>query len=682
MINCPNCHKALEDDARFCDACGTRLELGSRCPVCGASLEAGDRFCPVCGEATLQTAEPVPGSQPRYQAADAPKAGKAPKEKAPKAPMNKKTLTIIIAAVVAVVIIAGAVVAALTLFGGGKDEAFAAYVKDGELFYSDFGKDGAIEISNGFYDEEPDDYSNLDGLFMGFHIQKAGDRLFYADKWDEYEESYTLYYRDMNKKKAEPVKVDSDVHFFDVNDDGTALIYAKSEDNVLYYSDLEDKTKIESDIGGARVCSEFEHVVYLNEDMDIVSYDIKTGEREKLARGVDEVEAWRDNNTVFYLKDEALYVVSPGTERVKIAEDVENVVQTYETGEVYYTVAEEIELPMMTYFDDDLAESDKNLPATDSDRQLRDVYREYLNEETFSHTERELYYYNGSESILVCEDMNGIFAEDEASDAPVLVVETFANPEKVATMSELFEDSEAAFEKLYDATDDNFARHIVVGSSISKIDLTDVGRFAVMDDGSGVYVIADVEEFEKEDPAPAEEGSHVYESELKEGEGTLYYYSIEKGVVGEPVEIDDDVDTRSIRAWNNFGIAYFKNINKDGDHGDLYINGEEISYDVYTGDIIYDEDMDTMVFFTDWDEDDEAGNGFLYENGKCIEIGDDIHDVMFVDGVIYIMDDYSSKHDTFCLDIWGKKGLENVDEDVNYLIYWLDGGIPFGWAVR
>ena len=52
-MTCPTCRAEQPDGARFCNQCGSALQLS--CASCGTSLPAGSRFCNVCGT-------PVPGT--------------------------------------------------------------------------------------------------------------------------------------------------------------------------------------------------------------------------------------------------------------------------------------------------------------------------------------------------------------------------------------------------------------------------------------------------------------------------------------------------------------------------------------------------------------------------------------------------------------------------------------------
>ncbi len=51
-MNCPKCGKELKPNAKFCGACGTKIEAptaGLKCPKCGKELKPGAKFCGGCG---------------------------------------------------------------------------------------------------------------------------------------------------------------------------------------------------------------------------------------------------------------------------------------------------------------------------------------------------------------------------------------------------------------------------------------------------------------------------------------------------------------------------------------------------------------------------------------------------------------------------------------------------------
>jgi predicted amidophosphoribosyltransferase len=52
-MNCPNSRNEIPADSKFCNQCGTKIEvLGKSCPVCRRKdLPAEVLYCPDCGRA-------------------------------------------------------------------------------------------------------------------------------------------------------------------------------------------------------------------------------------------------------------------------------------------------------------------------------------------------------------------------------------------------------------------------------------------------------------------------------------------------------------------------------------------------------------------------------------------------------------------------------------------------------
>jgi class 3 adenylate cyclase/tetratricopeptide (TPR) repeat protein len=57
-MKCPKCQHENPDEARFCNACGSKLEI--TCAECGKSNPPGSRFCNACGQTLTVSSEPSP----------------------------------------------------------------------------------------------------------------------------------------------------------------------------------------------------------------------------------------------------------------------------------------------------------------------------------------------------------------------------------------------------------------------------------------------------------------------------------------------------------------------------------------------------------------------------------------------------------------------------------------------
>ena len=63
MKTCPKCNSQIEDNAKFCNQCGTPIIENVICPQCGANIPQDALFCPVCGCKIKNT--PIEGRQIR-----------------------------------------------------------------------------------------------------------------------------------------------------------------------------------------------------------------------------------------------------------------------------------------------------------------------------------------------------------------------------------------------------------------------------------------------------------------------------------------------------------------------------------------------------------------------------------------------------------------------------------------
>src|SRR5512135_1598216 len=62
-MNCQGCGHHNRDDARFCEACGSRLV--SACASCGTTLRPAARFCDRCGTPAAEPKAPRPDDAER-----------------------------------------------------------------------------------------------------------------------------------------------------------------------------------------------------------------------------------------------------------------------------------------------------------------------------------------------------------------------------------------------------------------------------------------------------------------------------------------------------------------------------------------------------------------------------------------------------------------------------------------
>ena len=275
MIICSKCNKELQDDAQFCDNCGTAV----------AKTEVNAELT-----AAVKTEEST----------ETPVSVKTKVNAGTDSPAKKKSF------LVPALIGAGALVLLVLLgvffvgnLGGISSKKKIAprglYIKDKELHVSDFSKKGVTELTSNFVNSEDGfdvmDYVGYD-MSSAVHFSKNGNILFYPEKIND--SGYTLYCKDISKSKKEPIKIDSGVsteYKFYVSDDNNIVTYVKNDSIYQYNMNKKDKVKIDSglrDPGSFYVEDNGKKIFYVKEGGTL--YFKKAGkDKEKIDSNIDRV---------------------------------------------------------------------------------------------------------------------------------------------------------------------------------------------------------------------------------------------------------------------------------------------------------------------------------------------------------------------------------------------------------
>ncbi len=672
MKYCPNCGRELEEGAKFCPDCGAALKPDPAAETAPAAPEGETAASPAEKAAPAQEA-PMENTAPEQAAPTAAPAGK-----------KKRRLPLVIAGI-AVVAAAAAAVALMPHGGSAANADYGLYVRDRELVYNDF-KSGAVELTERLDEDsvlgDGDLTGQADDISEYITFSDNGKRVFYPDRLSDSDDGVSIYYRDLGKKDGEGVKVDSDVRAYAINAAGTEIVYLKGEDQILYRSDLSDREKLASGVTGFAAANDCKTVAYLNDEG---SYYIWRDGKDtvKLAGNIDSVRYVKDDlTTIYYMKDDSLYLQSEGADRVKIAGDVSWVKAIYDTGEVYYTTAEEVELPLMDFVTDDMAAADADIMEpekpdypdypdypywwnydsdaayddayaqyqqaledyqTESDRlkeeynaayakykdkRSRDRLREKLKDATISDTVYSLYYYDGEAATLVSDQLADEWYMDCTQDTAEVLFSVREDSGVKVKLSEVGNaaDVENAVD---DAREEAVSWRLAVGAAVTDaaalgvedLDIDSIGGISA--DGAMIYFVADVSE--------------------EKYEGDLYRITVSKGVPAAPEQVDTDVYAYNISAMEDKSLVYYKNM-KDG-KGDLYVDGQEMDYDVRASGVLYVEDGKVLYYYTDWNYDKDYGTLKQWKNGEKTTVADDIHDYQFLgNGDILYLYDFSTNH--------------------------------------
>ena len=688
-VTCPNCGAVSGAEFSFCQSCGTRLS--------GEESDEG-----LAAEVPME--EPVP--EPSASAAVA----AAPAVKKTGGFSLKKGLLFGGIGVGVLALFLVFILAVMPMFKkviGDREDPYQLYIKDWEIYYRDLNEESAQQVTtrfvNGLEATEEDAAEAAYWVSEYLALSEDGNRLFFPDKVDDAaEDGPTIYYRDLNKPEQEPVKIDSEIVSYAISPKGDQVLYVKGEDWVLYLHDLTDKERIATGVYGFMVSEDFTQVGYMTEDGSIYHWVIGE-EPEKIASNVDELEYVAEDFSVFYYtKDGDLYKqVMDGSEKVKFAGNVSDVQAIYDSGELYFSRTVTVERPLSDYVNDDAAAADAAMvqpeypvypdapvrprswyydtseeyqaalfqynaeyAAYEAERdQLyneyqtamaayyakleRDSVRQTLTTTTKTSTEYSLYYYNGSEEILLTDKQAGSYGERFAGERPVAVYWGYRQAEiPKVNLSEIQSASEVSDKidmALYSARD----CYISIGGTPFMLEEADIDRYVLSDNGDTLYFL-----------------DNVSDNDV----GDVYKLSIQENQLGTPGLYDTEVSAYGFYFYGGKDLVYYKNVDTEYYKGDLYFNGEEIDYDVRMY-MLYDVDG-VLYYFTDWNSNQECGVLKMYADGIRTKISDDVYDYeVLPNGEVVYLYDYSTTYYKGTLRRYNGGEPEKLADDVAMLLY-------------
>ncbi|MCI8417932.1 MAG: zinc ribbon domain-containing protein [Lachnospiraceae bacterium] len=683
QISCPNCGKKLPEGTQFCDGCGSKIFEIIFCPNCGQKTSTEFAFCQNCGASITNSLVPTDTKVK------------------PKKPIPKKAFLFGGIGLVAVLLLV--FIASLFLKGGG-DKPYGLYLRDGEVFYSELSKKEPLEITsklaNGEYVSDAEMAYAADTLGSYITFSEDGKRIFYPDRLGSDSDGITLYCRNMKKPKQEPIRIDSDVMLYTVNQAGNCVTYLKGYDGILYQHNLEEKEKIASDVMSFQVSEDGKKIGYYNEDG---YYIWRAGkDTNKLASDISSlVYVSEDISVIYYIKEGGLYrQADDGSDKEKIASDVSRVVTVYDSGEIYYTKAENTQKPLMDYVEDDMAASDSimleperpeypsywDFETTDEynaavkqyelayqvyeqDKQVyqekvqRDRMREELNQMTMDETAYLLYFYNGTEESLVTDGLSDEYDVTYAADSPVLTLPVYNQSEtpqiKLSKLENTYQVYDLVQEALYSVSE----RYLAVKNELTVIDQIQAQAFRITPAGDAVYFLDEVAE---------------------DGYGDLYKMEISSKSINSPSLYDSEVYNSSLYFVSGDKLIYYKNVDNDSRKGDLFLDQKEIDYDVSLYSVSYSEDSGSLLYYTDWNSERSYGTLKTSKNGKSTKIADDVHQFLSLDnGDVLYLYDYSSNYYKGTLYLYRKGKAQKLDDDVVAIIPINDskmrGEYYYGW---
>ena len=660
MKTCPNCNNSVEDEALFCDCCGMKIpeEMLWKpesefifCTNCGKKCTSDSTFCDGCGASLAEKPESITANETAYNFAN------CKRQSAKLSTMSKKLP--LIGGFVAIVLIIFCIINFLVLPMFPKKAAI--YMKEHELFYTDFsGK--PVQITKELL---PREYREDEGRFTWSYlynesnfISKDGKMIVYPDNITVSEDNTTtdIYFRNMNKKDAEPIKIArvSRLEYININDEGNLVTYKAVVDNSLrnnavlcqYDVKSEEKIKLISDevLNSADLSTDGNIVYYVTQDSETdndnkYNFYIKENgkDKEKIDSSVMNYSIISDYQTVYYIKEDNLYKKELGKEKVKVASNVSSLIKAYKEG-VYYIKREDKEYSLSEFVHNDLG---REAP-------------EGLMEEKIKFNEYTVFFFDGSKENILGKTIGnyegsiwGGMSVNYAISKPIALFNIKIDSDKKPkiNLSEMMDGYEYIYD--FDEVKDNIKEEIknrqpdieccvYEGKNLKGI-ISDkiIADLSMNEDGSKIYFLGELSEFGFAD---------LYEATAKSGY--------------KPQIIDSEVF--DIRQSTEEGVYYSK-------------DRTDVNFSLYKDKKMIDEVLsysfniegDTARYVKD-------GDIYLYNNGKKEKLGIAGEEVPVSKGIsngnFLFIADYNPKYRNGELYRYKEGKIEKLESDANYIL--------------
>ena len=283
-MKCSKCNSEIPDDSIFCSACGEKVENGSvrpAIPIIEGVKKKGNLFNSI--------ADKSKGSQDKKRHIG----------------FNlSRTMVALIAGGITVIAIILLVV--LISINSNTTANLGLYIRDREIFFTDFSNKAPIQLSAGLIDMDEEnvnneDFANAREVLSRLMIASTdAKKLLYPDKIDG-DGAFSLYYRNLEDLETQPIKIASSVKMYASNETLDQIVYLNADNNALYRHNLENKEKIASDVYGF-YCSKDGSIIYyrtLDGDLYLINQEAT---KEKIDSGITYISAISEDCRTLYYK--------------------------------------------------------------------------------------------------------------------------------------------------------------------------------------------------------------------------------------------------------------------------------------------------------------------------------------------------------------------------------------------
>lgn len=538
--------------------------------------------------------------------------------------LPKKMLATCLAIIILLFVIIGA--ALMDPFNAGASIPIT-YVKDGQIFFANINKLQPIEATRNLNGDNINISNKLFNLITTVAYSSDGKKMFYPDNFNNDTYFFTLYYRDLTKnntKEGVAIKLDADISGYQLSLTGNLVVYIK--DSNLYLHNLKERTLVAKNVKSFYFSNDGKTLIYKLNNGYLYYLSVK-GKKDPVlidteVTGLAGVK--NNDKIIYYSKGSQLFKKIIGKDSVKLTSNAETVHSITDSGEIYYTKKTSSSLNASDYVIDDMMEKDSEItePNTESfkktqitgtytyevvdweayyneynrysEKLLRDMLRDQLEDGIINIGSQTLYYYDGKKEVVINERVHQI----EASAGSSLVFSSAAASDlSKVKLSEV--SSAADVESILTSASVSLSYSLVVKESVFDINQKNARSFVFSDSSESLYFI------------------DQYDSEASVGK--LMKISIGKAVKSL-IEIDSDVSF--IFLYKNNRLLYFKNYDPETGNCDLYESGALLAENVAISTISAISNSNSLIFLSNVNPSTQLGSLYLLKGKKLTKISD------------------------------------------------------------
>lgn len=584
----------------------------------------------------------------------------------------------------------------LTLVTGGfqtdHTPVYGLYIKDWELFYSGLRKDQTRQVTEELLDPDASDRiaSDSSGLEvpvgMSTTVSADGKWIFYPEQLDR-TNYLTLYARRLDKPKAEAVKIDTEVLNYAASENAALVTYTRVGSGNLYQYQVKkgEKNKLAGDVAEFHVSEDGTKILCLSDKKELYLLSGQ-GKKETLDSDVEALNKLSDDfKTVYYEKENAFYKLKIGEEPEQIADDLYQVVWVYDSGEAYYIREKQREKTLSECIEDDLLEQDAAMEAPS--RPEEPNRGDYFTERSYE---------------SACEDYAdalGVYAEElEAYDAKLerdalraqmgsrtLYVSSFALYYYDGMESVMLTEDYATygFAAWWDLERPQFVYGETAGKNVKLSEIDNLHQaensvLSAINRWKKAYLVQgdEITQLDMNDPCSitfSRNGEFLYyvdnvsETDLH---GELYRLDISAKTIGDARLYEENVYSGWMQPVGEDRVAYFRDV--DEQCGTMYVGKKQVDTEVQIWNLTIGEDKAELFYYREWKPGEKNRCGTLmYWNGRKTETITDeaVSYERLHDGTVLYLRDYDWNEPAGDLYLWRNGKSVLVDSHVNAIVH-------------